>query len=522
LEHQFLYDYFRAKSLTEGLENQFGCQTEAKELVAEIFKFRDKINTEIRFVQYKVLVGFESVYPGHWIDQEFQYEESEKYRHEEANRYINEINTANENDWFDLITRCSETKSTDGATFIFFGDFISNLAEHKPEVADRFLAKASDELRRFLVYFLNGMALSDRCDLYERNLESEIVLATNLAGIAKHLRHSDVQKPDFAVRLLKCAIEKVDTIAVIECLLFALEHYGKEKIGDADTFLREAFTYLNDRKDARWILNAWFLQKATKFYEELTPERTSLVLQNLGYLCKVDFRVERILVQLAERQPEAVWDYFGARLAREAEDSGDEDRFEVIPFRFHVLDKELSKDPELAVSKGLTWFARDPKLFRFRGGRLLSSAFPNCTMKFAATLAELVKTGSDTEADFALAILQNYNGEISTYDVLKDIVSRFPDDARKMNEVRASIDSTGVVQGELGFVDAWRAKKESLTEWLSDERPAVKLFAEGHISELDLMIASEQRHAETEREMRNRIYNEETDHNDNDGGESVD
>ena len=253
---------------------------------------------------------------------------------------------------------------------------------------------------------------------------------------------------------------------------------------------------------------AWFLQKATKFYEELTPERTAQVLQNLGYLPQVNYQVERVLVRLAERQPEAVWDYFGARLARESVEGDDEERFEAVPFEFHGLEKELSKDPQLAISKGLSWFARDRELFRFRGGRLLSSAFPNCTPEFAAALAELVKAGGDTEAEFALAILQNYCGETSTYIVLKEIVSRFPDDARKMSGVRISIDSTGVVSGEFGLAEAWRAKKESLTEWLADERPAVKAFAEKHIAELDLMIASEQRRAEAEREMRNRNYDE--------------
>ena len=240
-----------------------------------------------------------------------------------------------------------------------------------------------------------------------------------------------------------------------------------EKITDADTFLQDALTFLNDRKDPRWVSEAWFLQKANKFYEELTPKRTAQVLQNLGYLHKVNYRVERILVRLAERQPEAVWEYFGARLARDA-GGEDEERFEAVPFRFHGLEKELSKHPQLAISTGLSWFARDRKLFQFRGGRLLSSVFPNCTPEFAVALAELVNAGGDTESDFALAILQNYCGETSTHVVLKEIVSRFPDDARKISGVRASVDSTGVVSGELGFAEAWRAKKESLTEWLAD------------------------------------------------------
>ena len=92
----------------------------------------------------------------------------------------------------------------------------------------------------------------------------------------------------------------------------------------------------------------------------------------------------------------------------------------------------------------------------------------------------------------------------------------------KWSGVRASIDSTGVVTGELGFAEAWRAKKESLREWLADERPAVKAFAEKHIAELDLMIASEQRRAEAEREMRNRSYDEDDDESDNDAGNNKD
>lgn len=524
LEHRFLYDYFRAKDLTEDPENRFGCQAEAKALVAAIFKFRDTINADNRFVRYKVLVGFESVYPGHWTDEQFAYK-ADEYRRGEADRYIDEINTANEIEWFDLIARCAETKSNDLATFLVFGSFISKLAERKPEVADTFLTKASDDLRNFLPGFLNGLVLSGRRDIYERILESELESARDLTGVARHFRYSDITKPDFAAHLLKRAIDKGDPLAVIECLLFALAHYGTEKIADSDTVVRDALTFLNDRKDPRWVSGAWLLQKATKFYEELTSERTAQILQNLGYLHQVNYQVACVLARLAERQPEAVWDYFEARLAREAEEGEGEQRFEAVPFQFHNdLHKELSKDPQLAISKGLSWFDRDRKLFQFRGGRLLSSVFPGCASEFAAALAELVKAGGDTEVDFALTILQNYRGGTSTHLVLKEIVSRFPDDVSRMRRVQIAIDNTGVVSGEFGFVEAWRAKKESLTEWLADERPAVKAFAEKHIAELDRMIASEQRRAETEREMRNRSYDEEDDesgHNDSNGGESA-
>jgi len=69
------------------------------------------------------------------------------------------------------------------------------------------------------------------------------------------------------------------------------------------------------------------------------------------------------------------------------------------------------------------------------------------------------------EAEFALEILKNYRGKTSTHVVLKEIVSRFPDDRIKMNNVRNIIKETGVVSGTYGVAEAWQAKKNSLSEW---------------------------------------------------------
>ncbi len=212
-------------------------------------------------------------------------------------------------------------------------------------------------------------------------------------------------------------------------------------------------------------------------------------------------------VRIRETEQQRLDEVLTTRLARKSED-GDEEQLEAEPFEFQELEKALSKDPQLAISKGLLWFAQNREQFRFRGGSLLSRAHPNCTPEFAVALAELVKAGGDTEADFSLAVLQNYLGETSTYVVLKEIVSRFPHDDCKMSGVRISIDSTGVVSGEFGLADAWRVKQESLRHWLTDERQAVEAFAEKHIVELDRMIASERRRVETERDMRNRSNDE--------------
>jgi len=213
-------------------------------------------------------------------------------------------------------------------------------------------------------------------------------------------------------------------------------------------------------------------------------------------------------VRIREAEQQRLDDVVTTRLARKPED-GDEKQVDLVPFEFQGLEAALSKDPALAISKGLTWFAQDQAEFRFRGGSLLGKAFPTCTPAFAAALAESIKAGSDTEADFSLAILQNYFGSTSTDSVLKEIVSRFPHDAHKMDGVRSSINSTGVVSGEFGLAEAWRVKKESLTRWLADERQAITAFAEQHIAALDRMILAERRRVEADREMRERNRHEE-------------
>ena len=391
VEHQFLYDYYRGKQLAT-TESNFDCKLQAGHLLDAISRFRVTVNMNQRFVRYKVLVGFESVYPDHWADEDYDFTKAEEYRRVQSDGYLESITDSVEDEWFEQIEYCAQTESSDMATFPVFGSFISSLSQRKPKIADRYLAKASEQLRNFLPGFLNGLALSGEENIYRRNFETELASARNLIGLARHLRYSAIAKPQFAERVLSRAIYLNDEVGVIECLLLGLEHYSSDRIGDPDEFVRDALAFLNAHKNASWVSEAWFLPKLARFYEELKPDRLLQLLQNLVNLKKINYQVERILAKLAERNAAVVWDYFGTRLAQEI--SGTDEHYEAVPFRLHGLEKVLSLDPELAIRKGLEWYAiGDRRLFEFRGGQLLSAAFPDCTPEFSAALAELVKPG---------------------------------------------------------------------------------------------------------------------------------
>ena len=220
-------------------------------------------------------------------------------------------------------------------------------------------------------------------------------------------------------------------------------------------------------------------------------------------------RAGLVFVRIRETERQRLDEVVAARLAKGA-DTSDDAQGELVPFEFQGLEAMLAKDPELAVRKGLAWFAQDRAEFRFRGGSLLNRAFPTCTPELASTLGELVKAGGNNETEFALALLQNYLGSTSTDRVVKEIVSRFSEDNRIMGGVRTIINSPNMasVSGEFALAEAWQVKKESLTSWLTDERPVVRSFAEQHLAALDRMIAAERHRVETERELRERSRHE--------------
>jgi hypothetical protein len=114
--------------------------------------------------------------------------------------------------------------------------------------------------------------------------------------------------------------------------------------------------------------------------------------------------------------------------------------------------------------------------------------------------------GSDDDIGFVLTVLRKYQGQPATHDVMKELVVRLPADDPRLMKVEISLQNTGVVSGEFGFVEAYTAKKAAIASWLDDERPRVREFAEQYMKKLDRMAAAEQRRAEQSRELRRREF----------------
>jgi ppGpp synthetase/RelA/SpoT-type nucleotidyltranferase len=513
MEHNYLFDYRRAREIAEDEKDHFGCGDVARSLMKSIIRLRDRINADQSYVRYKTLVGYETVFAEDWDDDERDFEKIEQFRSKESERFVGEITEDNEDEWFAFIERCAATKSDDLATFPIFEKFLDSLALRKPYTAQRLLMRANSNLLVFLTAVLHGLFQSDAPTTYRACIAGYLESGTHLSSLALHWRQSKPDMPEFIKAVLDKAIAVGDDIAVIQCLLFALEGTPANGVSANDEFFKPALGYLTSRKDARWVRGAWFADEPLPFFDAITAEEAKLLLQNLLEVPRIESHAEWILSQIARKHLPLVWDYFGQRLKSRGARDG-EIRYKAIPHQFNGLEKELSKDAKPAVSTVRRWYEEDPELFQFLGGRLLSAAFPKFQAEISHELCELVTNGTGTDADFALAVMGNYRGEPATHEVLKRIVEKYPEDQSKLTGVSISFDNTGMVWGEFGFVDAIRQKKAAIEPWLTDPRPKIQAFAAKHIRDLDLRIADEQRRAEERKALRELEYHDDDDHKD--------
>ncbi len=293
LEHEFLYDYHRSREIEEDDKDRFGCRSVAKNLMGSIETFRDKVNADQQFVRYKTLVGFESVFQHHWEDEEFDFVEADKFRHEHAGEYIDALSEATEDEWYRVIERCASTQSNDLATFPVFGEFLYRLAKAKPVVATRFLARADDNILYFLPAFLNGLNDSGSEGEYRAVLTHYLADGKHLVAIARHFRKTSTVAINSIKEVLKRAIAASDDIAVMECLVLAIERQESQEHTLVEEVFVPAIKYLTCRKDARWVHGALYLPVAKTFFQALSADQANLVLDSLLSLTRIDHQAER-------------------------------------------------------------------------------------------------------------------------------------------------------------------------------------------------------------------------------------
>lgn len=444
LEHDALWTYRRFKDLVNNDKFRSCVQEAAGRLIVTIKQFRDSMNEEENFVRFKVLVGFESVFLDSWEQSSnFDLEVNEAFRSQKFSEYVESITTENTNEWFAFLKLCSKIKSNDLATFLPFTQFLEQLSEKKPDIAIKYINALDDDLAVFLAAFLGGLWKSERKSEVKIIIDGWVKKRRYLNAIARHYRVEGVYDQEQLKDVLEAAIEVNNVVPAIKLVSVCIEYHDEANSTVLIGIFLDAIKFLTEKNDARWARENWFRVRNSTIFGVLNEDQVKIILSNLVHCPSVEYHTEEVLSVIAKNYPELIIQYFNERIQFEIKNPNENryeqpylDRYEDIPYKLDSLSEALSVIPETAIQIVQAWYTQSSELFTFRGGKLLAIIFPFFPEGFQSAIIAIIQTKNLDDIDFVISILRNYEGEIFTHGVCKEIIIALSeDDLSRQNEI---------------------------------------------------------------------------------------
>lgn len=424
-----------------------------------------------------------------WQGRSDRFQETERFRREEAQRYANEINERNFVEWRARIIRYAQTQSKDLATFPVFYEFLGALARAAPKLAYSLLSQDTQLLSPFLIPLLSGLwdgperstvrALIESWIADGKGGEPRYLFASTRMFLSTHA--SDV---DLLGKLSAKAMSLGDLATVREVINVIIAKDATASL--TENLLLPALHFLTEHGDASWVFNAWYRPEARSLITSIGDIARRVLLENLRVLRKIDYHAEEILAVIAAQWPSEVVDLMIERLNHKIKAKDANGEYEAVPFEFYKLHEPLSVIAAEAVRKVWAQFDSDRDLFEYRGGRLLRNIFPQSSAEFESALLELIRSNQEADLEFALGVMKNYHGEAFIRRLCKEVVRGVDADNPLLSSVTIALLTTGVVSGEFGMAEAYARKRDELRDWLDDPDEKVRLFAERYVADLEI------------------------------------
>jgi ppGpp synthetase/RelA/SpoT-type nucleotidyltranferase len=500
--------YRRYATLPEGMRNDEGLVAGQANVRAAALAFRDFVNADADFVAYKVLVGFDCVYPPAWEDDDFQYAEAEAYRTQQVAELLASVDAASADAWFDRLNRYALTDSNDLATFPVFGKFLSKMAESNPEIVLGYIDKLDGPLQNFLPGMLSGLLASSERDRLLAMIGGWLDKGRHLDDVTWFLRSAEPFDEELLLRATQSALQYGDARGVRNAVLACADQYDKHPGTLIERIFLPALRYLSGAQDFSWIRMSWVSWMNRSIIEALDERQADVVLEALLPYPQLEYAAEDIAASIAKRCPERVIDFLGKRQQRKRAGQASAE-YDAVPFSVHDLRAPLAAAPDLMLAGARQWFDEDPLHFPFDGGRLLASVFPDLANGFGERLALLIANGACEDFAFALAVLSAFEGKPIVYPHVRNIVAALDIGSPLLRKAGSVLQESGVVSGEFGFAELHERRKALLQPWLTDQNERVRAFAEGQVRRLEQRIAAEVRSAEASIALRRLNFGEE-------------
>jgi ppGpp synthetase/RelA/SpoT-type nucleotidyltranferase len=480
-------------AFTDDAEGELGgLQAELSKAIQGV---RDILDEDAEFEIFKTLVSLNAIYPRAWDTARPDFRSDDAWRQERIGRYLECFTKETEDEWWQRLDRCASSRTNDGASYRGLQEFLKRAAETKPELVLPRLDSLSEPMVRFLPTILPGLWRSKlKVDLHEV-LVRWANQGKHLGAIAVH--YAMTKEPDLNVlsavfESAKKAGDLCAALALVGTLVDTYAQLGPPR----KQLLLSALKWLQSHDNTDWVNEAWFVDEGLKaFVNDMNSAERAAVLETLVAHPKADHHVDYILLPFARVDLPCVLTYFGARLGYAAR-KPDDLKYEAIPYALAEM-KPMQDAPEPVLDAALGWIQEDANRSHRGADSFVHAVFPQITDQLASALIKRGTSGNRNQTEGVLDVLSTYEGTERVYDICREIVGSIdPNDEALLDKVSFSLQHTGVVSGEFGFVEAYAAQKALLEKWLTDSRASVRAFATKLISGFDKAIASEQDRAE--------------------------
>lgn len=476
-------------------------------LIGALLGLRDLLAADADFVRYKTLIGHDSVHPGAWDGDHFDFEAIDAWRQESYPAIIAEVTADTVAEWRGRIDAYVDAVGFDGGHFMSMRAFLGLLAEQKPDVALMMMEQTSSQGAAFLAAMLAGLERAGRLAEVLALVDQWLAAGQHLSAIGDYLHHKPATDVDRLRAYVAKAIEQGEQVSVVNAATIAANWY--QRASDPvliDEVLLPVVGFVTEHHLPHWV-GHFFPPGHAQMVQDMDEPHAAALMRSFVDIPEVDFRAVRLMAAVARRHPRLVIDFFGARLRRQRGER--DERFEPIPFHGHDLAQVLSPHADLLLPAVREWYNEESGFHEYRGGRLLKHAFPELTDAVAAELIQIARQGDERDFKFILKTLSAYEGAEQLYPVVMEVVDRLEPGDKLLNRVSDVLGQSGVVSGEFGFVEAHARRKELIERYRDDPRPRVQAYARDRARDLAQHMAWEQRRAARDVAQRRRDWNEE-------------
>ena len=496
--------YYAYHALPPAMADNTALAAAQRRLLDAIAACRAVLDGDADLDQYRALVGHDSVTPIMWAKPGFDYQEAAKERSAKVDALVAGVSAETADAWLGRLERFVETRSDDMATFLGLQEFIKKLAAAQPDISLAWLPRLSDRLADWLPGMLHGLSDAGHSAVVLPLIEAWVAEERHLSSIAWYLQFAEGFRFDLLATITEKALAAEDDQVLHNATVAAARQSANHPDGLFDHIFLPAAQSLASRRLFGWV-GGLFNWDQLRLLKGLSAQQVVPLLKLLVELPRLGTNGEALLAVVAREHVQAVIDLIGERFVRERD--SDDFQYEDLPYGLQYLREPLASAPAEIVAAARRWFDADPSLAEFRGGRFIAEIFPNLEHPLYPLLYSQIEDGRDG-IEFVLSVLRAFKGEQFLHPLLRAIVGRLPGDDELLHIVDIVIDSSGVLTGEYGSVEAQEARKALVAEWATDKNEAVRAFAARFIKSADNQLAMERRRADRSVALRKISYEE--------------